>query len=40
MRKDDYLAADLRVSLQRPDIPAQTVAENVRDLEELVLENP
>ncbi|MEU7995257.1 hypothetical protein AB0B83_07945 [Micromonospora sp. NPDC049060] len=40
VREASYLAADLRVSLQRPDIPAQTVAENVRDLEELVLENP
>ncbi|MEH0971103.1 hypothetical protein V6U77_08180 [Micromonospora sp. CPCC 205546] len=40
VREASYLAADLRAALQRPDTPARTVAENVRDLEELVVERP
>ncbi|MBQ1075144.1 phosphotransferase [Micromonospora sp. C31] len=40
VREASYLASDLRIALQRPDTPVQTVVENVRDLEELVVERP
>ncbi|MFV2116475.1 phosphotransferase family protein [Micromonospora sp. LOL_025] len=40
VREASYLAWDLRVALQRPETPAQTVAENVRELEELVVASP
>ncbi|MEV4661966.1 hypothetical protein AB0J85_08425 [Micromonospora echinofusca] len=40
MREASYLSSDLRVALQRPDTPARAVAENVRDLEELVVDRP
>ncbi|WP_158618952.1 phosphotransferase [Micromonospora sp. M71_S20] len=40
VREASYLASDLRVALQRPGTPAQTVAVDVRDLEELVVASP
>ncbi|MER7417417.1 phosphotransferase [Micromonospora peucetia] len=38
VREASYLAADLRIALQRPGVPAQVVADNIRDLEELIVE--
>ncbi|MEU9510669.1 phosphotransferase [Micromonospora sp. NPDC048170] len=38
VREACYLAADLRVALQRPGASAPAVADNVRDLEELIVE--
>ncbi|MFG1888035.1 phosphotransferase family protein [Micromonospora sp. NPDC049051] len=38
VREASYLASDLRVALERPGTPARVIAENIRDLEELVVE--
>ncbi|MCL7456842.1 GNAT family N-acetyltransferase [Micromonospora sp. MSM11] len=40
VREASCLTSDLRVALQRPATPARVVAENVRDLEELVVDRP
>jgi hypothetical protein len=37
VREATYLASDLRVALEHPDAPAQMAADNLRELEELIV---